>query len=132
MDKKETTNSSRRPFPWSVSARQAPTARHYRWLASALVALAIYGNLLPFYFSPKPWEAALNAFREIALDDPANLDWRGDWVISTGLFGAVSYFLMAALCVDKSRLWSYTMALVVIPGCVALSALIEFLQIYFP
>jgi glycopeptide antibiotics resistance protein len=108
------------------------SAAHYRWLAAGTLALAVYGSLIPFNYQPRPFAEALAAFQHIAFLDPADLGARGDWVLSVALFTALSYLLMAALCVDRRRAVGLAAALVVVPLCAGLSVVIEFVQVYFP
>jgi VanZ family protein len=88
--------------------------------------------LLPFHYTYRPLEEALEAFRRMPLADPADLRARGDWVISAVLFTALSYLTLAALGVDRPRRVGRRAALAVVAGCAALSVAIEFVQLYFP
>jgi VanZ family protein len=107
-------------------------ATHYGRLALGIFVLTVYGSLIPFRFQPQPLVSALAAFRQISLSDPWDLYFRGDWVVSVGLFAALSYLLMGALCVDRGRQVGLTASLATVAFCAALSVVIEFVQIYFP
>jgi VanZ family protein len=118
-------------------SRQRPspsvlTAAHYGWLALGMLLLAVYGSLIPFHYRPRPLAEALSAFRHIAYYDPSDLGARGDWAVSVALFLALSYLLMAALCVDRRRRVGLCAAPAVVLACAVLSVAIEFVQLYFP
>jgi VanZ family protein len=97
-----------------------------------MFVLAVYGSLLPFRYKSMPWADAVTAFRQITLFDPSNLEARGDWVISTGLFAALSFLLLAALSVDRPRRVGLLAAPFIATVGVALSVSIEFIQLFFP
>jgi VanZ family protein len=118
--------------PLEIQQRPAPTAAHYGWAALAMFVLAVYGSLLPFRYAYRPFDEVLAAFSQIKFYDPSNLEARGDWVISTVLFAALSFLLIAALSVDRPRWVSFLAALVGMCACLVLSVAIEFTQIYFP
>lgn len=119
---------SRRP----TREKPTPNAVHYRWAALGVVVFAVYGSLLPFNYSYRPLGEALDAIQRIVMYDASDPEARGDWVISTALFTVLSYLLMAAVGVDRPIRYSLWAAVAVVPGCFALSASIEFLQLYFP
>src|SRR5262249_18791533 len=57
---------------------------------------------------------------------------RGDWVISIAQYAALSFSLMAAMSVDRTRRAGLLAAVIVVPACISLSVAIEFIQLYFP
>src|SRR5262245_7087529 len=97
-----------------------------------MFVFAVYGSLLPFRYVYRPFDEVLAAFSQIKLYDPSNLEARGDWVISTVLFAALSFLLIAALSVDRPRWVGFLAALVGMCACLVLSVALEFTQIYFP
>jgi len=97
-----------------------------------MLALAIYGNLIPFHFQAHPLPEAFTLFLQTPFLDASDLGARGDWVVSVALFAALSFLLMAAVGVDRPPWVSEAGAIVVFSFCAALSVLIEFTQIFFP
>ncbi|CAN5902262.1 hypothetical protein BH23PLA1_BH23PLA1_35940 [soil metagenome] len=111
---------------------QAPTASHFAWVAHGLFLLTLYGSLVPFRYRSMPLEEALQRFRQITYYDPT-LAWaRGDWVVNMVQYALLSFFYMAALCVDRRWYVGLLAAFVVIPGGGLTALIFEFLQIYFP
>jgi glycopeptide antibiotics resistance protein len=119
------------PFP-SAKARPVLGASHYAWLALGVFVLAVYGSLIPLHFQPRSLGEAGAVFQGITLLDPSDLGARADWVISVGLFTVLSYLLVATLAVDRPWSVGLVAALAVVPACVALSVVIEFVQVFFP
>ena len=103
----------------------------YRWAAAGLLALTVYGGLLPFRFTPRPLAEAVESFRHIPSLDPSSLAARGDWVVSLVQYAALGFLLMAAACAHSTRA-AGSVAAVVAPACVALAVAIEFAQQFFP
>jgi VanZ family protein len=118
------TASPRRPA--------APTATHYGWLAFGTLVLTIYGSVIPLQFEPRPLDEAATAFREMVYIPPSLLEARGDWVVSFVLFLILSFLTTAALAIDHPWSIGVGAAILVVPACVVLSLVIEFVQVYFP
>ena len=97
-----------------------------------MLFLAVYANLIPFDYRPRPLDDAIAAFRHITFHDPWDLGARGDWIVSVIVFSALSYLLMAALCVDRGVVAGLCVAPAVALFCALLSVVIEFVQLYFP
>jgi VanZ family protein len=97
-----------------------------------MLILAVYGNLIPFHYQPRPFSDAFVVFREMPYIDAANLGARGDWVVSVALFAFLGFLMMGAFCVDRPRWIGWVAAFGVCLFCSALSVLIEFTQIFFP
>src|SRR4029079_16705846 len=58
---------------------------------------------------------------------------RADWVANILLFVPLSFLALGALTVDtRSRVARFVAAVPVVVGCMGLSVLIEFVQIWFP
>ncbi len=112
------------------TAAPPPAARHYAWLAAAFAAFALYGSLVPLDYRPLPWEEAQRRWAEVC-SRPVRVESRSDWAANILLFFPLGFLGMAALCVDRRRgadcgpcrrprsAWP-------------ISALLEFLQLYFP
>jgi VanZ family protein len=107
------------------------TRRHYGWLALGFLTLAVYGSLVPLHFRPLPPGEALTRFRAV-LNEPVRLESRSDWVANILLFVPLGFLVMATLAADRGRGAGWAAALVVPPACTALSAALEFTQLYFP
>jgi VanZ family protein len=112
-------------------ARHRTGTAGYRWAAAGLLALTIYGGLLPFHLTPRPLSEAVDSFRHILSFDPSDLDARGDWVVSLVQYAALGFMLMAAICAHSTRA-AIPVAAVVAPACVALAVAMEFAQQFFP
>jgi VanZ family protein len=121
-----------RPTPPPPGTGLAPTAAQFRWAAAALLALTVYGSLLPFHFTPRPLADAAAAFGRTPLFDPTDLDARGDWLVSTAQYALLGFLTLAAAGVDRPRAASLRAALVAVPAAVGLSVAVEFAQLYFP
>ena len=106
------------------------TRRHYALLALALAAFVVYGSLVPFQYQPLPWSEGLARFANVCRE-PVRIDSRSDWLANVLLVVPLGYFLMGALCVDRRRP-GLLAALAVLPCCLALSAAVEFAQLWFP
>jgi glycopeptide antibiotics resistance protein len=121
--------------------RPAFIAAPYGWLALGVLVLTIYGSLIPFQHEPRSFDTTRRIFQDrilspaepelLPLWDGANREARGDWILSSVLFLALGYLLMAARCVDRPWWLGLGTALVVWPFCVIVSVLVEFAQIYF-
>jgi VanZ family protein len=97
-----------------------------------MLLLTVYGSLIPFQFQPRPLDEAVALFREMPAFQPSLLEPRGDWVVSVVQFLTLSYLAMAALSVDHTWDIGVGAAILVVPACVLLSLVLEFLQVYFP
>lgn len=113
-------------------ARPLFHGRHYAWVALGMLALTVYGSLIPFHFRPEPIAEALATFRDIRLHAPGDVGARGDWSITLVLFTCLSFVFMGMACVDRPPARGLAVAVLVILGCTALSVAIEFTQIFFP
>ncbi len=108
------------------------TAAHYGWLAVCVLLLTIYGSIIPLQFKPLDLSEAVSQFARITVWDPADLEARGDWVVSMVLFATLSFLLLGAFGVDRPRIASALFALVTVPVCGVFSVGMEFAQLYFP
>lgn len=106
-------------------------ATGYRWAAVGLLALTVYGGLLPFRFTPRPLSEAAESFRHISSLDPSTLAARGDWVVSLVQYAALGFLLMASAGRGSTGAVGAAAA-VVATACAALAVAIEFAQQFFP
>ncbi len=108
-----------------------PVQRSCLWLASALLAFAVYGSLIPFSFVPRPVSDAVAAFLD-------GLRWFGrspaaDVGSNVLLFLPLGYFAAGAACADaagrrcRARAAGWTVAALAL--C---AAGLEFAQAWFP
>ena len=116
----------------SSSAAEAKTETPNRICAIALIyaAAIVYGSLLPFAFTPPPGERILPLY--LNLRHSGDLWSATDFVTNILLFVPLGFFFVACL---RSRRARYGFVLVTIGTlliCAALSACVEFAQIYFP
>lgn len=108
-----------------------PHARHYGRLAAGFLALAVYGSLVPLDFRPLPATEAVARYRA-AWQVPIRVESRSDWLSNILLFVPLGFLLAGTLAVDRPRRAALA-ALVAVPAAsAALSAAIEFAQVYFP
>jgi VanZ family protein len=109
-----------------------PRRRHFALAAAIFWAIAVYGSLVPFHFSPLSLRDALGQFGEI-LDRGIILDSRSDLVANVLLFVPIGFFWLAALVADRAGRARYFVWIpIVLASCFASSILIEFLQLWFP
>ena len=109
-----------------------PTARTFGWLAAGSAAFIVYGSLVPFEFQPRPWDDAAAAFAA-AMAHPPKLESRSDAVANAMLGVPLGFSLLGMACVDRrSHLRELAFGVVLLPACVALSAAVEFAQLYCP
>jgi len=100
------------------------------WLL-AYFALAVYGSLVPLKIRPVAWDAAIEQFRNIRYLQLSEAS-RADWVANILLFIPLAYFATAVLTLGvRSWLVRSAGAVVVAGSCMALSVVVEFVQIWF-
>lgn len=115
-----------------ISLGDASTLRgHYLIALAIYFGVVIYGSLVPLQFRQVAWATAVEQFRNIRylqLDEVS----RADWVANILLFIPLAYLATAVLTLSV-RSWLVRMAAVVVVSgcCAALSAAIEFTQIWF-
>jgi glycopeptide antibiotics resistance protein len=116
----------------SVAGAAPPvlTRHHYGLLALGLALFVVYGSLVPFRYQPLPWAEGLARFGEVCRQ-PVQIESRSDWLANVLLVVPLGFFLMGVLCVDRRRV-GLLAAPVVLPCCLALSAAVEFAQVWFP
>jgi VanZ family protein len=117
--------------PQRPTAHAAPTAAHFSWAAAGILALTVYGSLLPFRYTPHTFDEAAAVFRQMPWLDTADLAARGDWIVSSAQFAILGFLFMGAICVDRPGR-AVPVALAVALSCAALAVGLEFAQIYFP
>lgn len=112
-------------------ARPPPRSRTTLFLAAiGYAAFVVYGSLVPLEFQPMPLEQAWREIRSIPFLR-LGIGSRADWVANILLFVPLGFLLMGLA--DSRRIGLRTLAaLGVLAVCVAASAGIEFVQLFFP
>jgi VanZ family protein len=106
--------------------------KHYFWSFIAFFAIAIYGSLVPFQFTPLPWREAAARFARTPFLSLA-IESRSDFVANILLFIPLGFCAMGLMLVDRrgpglKLAWA---AVVAVSLCL-LSVAIEFTQVFFP
>ena len=91
----------------------------------------VYGSLLPFDYTPQPFDLALDQFRHIALLNIGPGD-RADWMANLLLYVPLAFLCMAGLDRPVAGIRRVLETLLVVLGLCALATAIEFAQIFFP
>jgi len=105
--------------------------RAYLILTFVYGLLVVYGSLVPLEFQSRPFEEALEMF----LRTPyliLQIGNRADFVANLLLFIPLTFLAMGALTRENTRGGQWLLALLVMAGGAALSAGIEFTQLFFP
>lgn len=116
---------SPRQFHTSVARAANPSVAFAAVLYTALVA---YGTLLPFHFTWRPFDSAVDQFAATGFLDLGLMD-RADWIANGVLFAPLGALIAAALQSEwrtRARVW------LAWPLCVAIAITLEFVQLYFP
>lgn len=127
-------HSSKRTATHVSHLRQGrpPSSPHLWWATVGVLALTVYGSLLPFDFVPRPIEQAVASFRQIQWYPPHELEARGDWIISSVQYSIIAFLGMGALAVDRGQRAGLFAAVAIWSACALLAIALEFSQIYFP
>jgi glycopeptide antibiotics resistance protein len=100
-------------------------------LTLGFLFFVVYGSLVPFHYRPLGWGETFARWHEV-LAQPLGVDSRVDFASNVLLFIPLG-FLMAGTCsVDRHRAVAVLAVFLVTPVCAALSASIEFAQLWFP
>lgn len=107
------------------------SARSFGWLSLGFLAFATYGSLVPLDFRPLTAAEAVEHYRA-AWIVPIRVESRSDWLSNILLFIPLGFLLTGWLSVDRPRRFLVAVAIAVPVASAALSAAIEFAQVYFP
>ena len=91
----------------------------------------LYGSLVPFHYRPLGWEETWARWQEVQAR-PLGMDSRIDFVSNVLLFIPLAFLLTGTLAIDRARTIAVLAAVPVVLSCAALSASIEFTQLWFP
>jgi VanZ family protein len=110
-----------------------PSRRAYGFLATSVIAFAMYASLLPFRFEPRPIASAWTDFRVLFLAFEYQPFSRTNFLANVLLFVPIGFFMMGALVFDR-RLGMVSVAAAVIVVAISLvtSLAVEFLQLFTP
>lgn len=102
--------------------------RHYAILTAAFTAFVLYGSFVPLAARPLGFDAALDKFAA-RMSRGVTLESRSDWAANVLLFVPLGFLAAGTIAVDHRRVGA---VLALIPTMTALSAAIEFFQLWFP
>jgi VanZ family protein len=108
--------------------RPVPAARHFVLLTAAFTAFVVYGSLVPFHTRHVGLADAWDQYSRAMLRAP-RLDSRSDWVANVLLFVPLGFLTAGGVGVDRRRRLA---VLALVPLMTALSAGLEFAQVWFP
>jgi VanZ family protein len=91
----------------------------------------VYGSLVPFDYKPLSRGETWSRWREVRAR-PLGVDSRTDFATNVILFIPLGFLLVGTFAVNHGRTVAVLAAVFVIPCCSALSAAIEFTQLWFP
>ena len=103
-------------------------ARHYALLVAAFALFVVYGSLVPFRIQSVDVDDAWERYVK-AMSRPLSLHSRADWAANVFLFVPLGFVAAGAVAVDHRHTWA---VLALIPAMTALSAALEFAQVWFP
>jgi VanZ family protein len=107
-------------------------ARWYAVLAAVSAVFIAYGSFVPFHFQTRPLGEAWDTFCWV-MQTRWRVESRSDLLANVLLGVPLGFCLLGARRVDRpGRGEAVRAGLVLWPGCVALAALVEFAQLYFP
>jgi glycopeptide antibiotics resistance protein len=100
-------------------------------LTLGFLVFVVYGSLVPLQYEPLSWDETFARWHQVVAQ-PLGINSRSDFVTNVLLFIPLSFLLLGTLAVDRSRSVSVLAAVPVVLFCCALSASIEFTQLWFP
>ncbi|MDZ7584913.1 MAG: VanZ family protein [Thiobacillus sp.] len=116
----------------SRNAGTTGNPRSLLWLAALVyTAFVLYGSLVPLEFHAIPWDEAVARFAAIPWLR-LGIGSRADWVANLLLFIPLTFLWMGALTAGRGLGLRMLVTLALIPAAIALSAGIEFTQLFFP
>jgi glycopeptide antibiotics resistance protein len=113
-------------------SRSKSDPRSLLWPAALVyTAFVLYGSLVPLEFRAIPWDEAVVQFAAIPWLR-LGIGSRADWVANLLLFIPLTFLWMGALAAGRVLGLRLLATLALIPAAIALSAGIEFTQLFFP
>jgi VanZ family protein len=107
---------------------QVPRSRHYGIATAAFTLFIIYGSLVPLTTRSLSWDRAVDRFAIVMSRQP-EIASKSDWAANVLLFVPLGFLAAGAIGVDRKR---PLLQVALIPLMTALSAAIEFAQLWFP
>ena len=95
------------------------------------VIFVVYGSLVPLHYEPLSWEETWARWH-VVMAQPLGMDSGSDFVTNVLLFIPLGFLLTGTLAADRGRAGAVLAAVPIILLCCALSASIEFTQLWFP
>lgn len=114
----------------AISSRLPLGRRTFALLTLGFLFVALYGSLVPFQYEPLSWPETFAKWGEVCAR-PLGMDSRTDFATNILLFIPLSFLLLGTLAVDRGRSAAVVAAIFIVPLCAALSASIEFTQLWF-
>jgi glycopeptide antibiotics resistance protein len=114
----------------NISNYTVLTRKHFSWITAAFILFVIYGSLIPLETRPLSWSQATARYQE-ALTRGVSFESRSDWLANILLFIPLGFAAMGTLSVDRREINPLAIFGVLV-GCLALSAAVEFCQLWFP
>jgi glycopeptide antibiotics resistance protein len=108
--------------------RPVLSSRHYAIGTLLFGLFVLYGSLVPLKMHHLSMDDALDRFSQV-MSRPVSFQYRSDWAANVMLFVPLGFLAAGAVGVDRRR---PLVVLALIPMMTALSAGIEFLQLWFP
>jgi VanZ family protein len=110
----------------------ARAAGPFGWMAVGLLALTVYGSLIPLRYHPVPLDEAVHKLRTAPLASLAEIGARADWLVNLAQYAALSFCFTGWLAVDRRPGAALLAAALVVPAGAALAVGLELLQVSFP
>lgn len=96
-------------------------------------AFTLLGSLVPFEFRHRDWNDAVDSFTW-AMTNRVQVQSRSDAVANVLLGVPLGFGLLGLVCVDRAvpRRRTLLLAMLMLPGCIAFAAAVEFAQLFVP
>jgi VanZ family protein len=110
---------------------QSSARRYLALLALGSVAFTLVGSLVPFQFQSRSWADASAAFVR-AMTERLRIESKSDAIANVMLGIPLGFALLGLVCADRrvARWRAAFVGLMLLPGCAAFSAAVEFAQLY--
>ncbi len=118
----------------TVGPTPFPSSRTYALLVLGVVALTIYGSLVPFESQSRSFSDAVEAF-EWVLQNRTHLESRSDGAANFLLGLPLGFCLLGTVRLDRrgrAKDIDIAFAIAILPLCIAFASAVEFSQLWFP
>ena len=113
------------------STTQVDQRKALQWATLLYLLFTVYSSLIPFQFETHPLAEAWKAYLGIGRVDLGRLS-STDWTSNVLLYIPLSFAWFGALYRPARTGWNWSIAALVLTGCAAISAAIEFAQVFLP